>query len=386
MSAVIGGRFIDQPHRKCFTDLNRAVKPNDSPSTHCAQKGDSMTDSTSSKNQQVDLSRRQLFRTAAVAAGGAVLLGWPKLVGRWVGEADAAMQTMVASTPLLELEGVVVCSLRSAEGGNAFAEVLLEPPGPDLIARKRPGPPRFEDLVISFSPSGDTKSLNTWIVDMLTKAPASRNGAVVYVDMNFNVVKRLEFSNASLSEVMLPKIEATDSNTLAITLRLTPQSTHLAGGGGKMPSLLSNKIKNLRVSQYRFTVQGLEAACGRVSKIESLTARRGAPSVPSGQDKFRQALPAGNVLDCSLVSITLPEPDAGPFYAWFDDLVLKGNQSAERAGLLEWLDPTGKPSCSVQLGGLGIVRYAPSPIRPDAGMKSPLVQVDMYCQTMNLLM
>jgi len=106
----------------------------------------------------------------------------------------------------------------------------------------------------------------------------------------------------------------------------------------------------------------------------------------AGQDKFRQALPAGNVLDCNLVSVTIPESDAGPFYAWFDDMVPKGNPPAERGGLLEWLDPSGKPSLSVQLGGLGIVRYAPLPIRLDAGMKSPLVQVDMYCQTMNLLM
>lgn len=315
-----------------------------------------------------------------------MLLGWPKLVDQWVDQAEAAMQAMTASNLFLELDGSVVCLLRSAEGGNAFAEVLLEPPGPDLIARKRPGPPRFEDLVISFSPSSDTKPLTSWIGDMLTKAPAARNGAVVYADANFNVVKRLEFVNAALSEVILPKIDAADPNIVAITLRLTPQSTHLGGGSGKAPSMLSSKTKSLRVSQYRFNVQGLEAACGRIAKIESLTARRGTPSVPPGQDKFRQALPAGNVLDCGLVSITLPEPDAGPFYSWFDDMVLKGNPGAERGGLLEWLDPSGKPSLSVQLGGLGIVRYAPLATKLDAGIKSPMVQLDMYCQTMSLLM
>jgi hypothetical protein len=113
-----------------------------------------MTDSISSGDEHMGPSRRDLFRTAAIAAGGAVLLGWPKLVGQWVGEAEAAMQAMTASNLFLELDRSVVCLLRSAEGGNAFAEILLEPPGPDLIARKRPGPPRFEDLVISFSPSG----------------------------------------------------------------------------------------------------------------------------------------------------------------------------------------------------------------------------------------
>lgn len=345
-----------------------------------------MTDSISSKDQHAELSRRELFRTAALAAGGVVLLGWPKFVGQGGSEAEAALQPVAATNLFLELDGAAVCLLRSAEGGNAFAEVLLEPPGPDLIARKRPGPPRFEDLVISFAPSSDTKPLNSWIGDMLTKGPVSRNGAVAYADMNFNVAKRLEFVNASLSEITLPKIDAADSNIVAMTLRLTPQSTHLSGGGGKAPSMLSSKTKSLRMNQFRFNVQGLEAACGRIAKIESLSARRGAPSAAAGQDKFRQALPAGNVLDCSLVSITLPEPDAGPFYSWFDDMVLKGNAAAERVGLLEWLDPTGKPSFSVQLGGLGIVRYAPAPAKLDGGMKAPMAQVDLYCQTMNVIM
>jgi len=150
--------------------------------------------------------------------------------------------------------------------------------------------------------------------------------------------------------------------------------------------MLSSKTKSLRMNQFRFNVQGLEAACGRIAKIESLSARRGALLAAAGQDKFRQALPAANVLDCSLVSITLPEPDAGPFYSWFDDMVLKGNAAAERVGLLEWLDPTGKPSFSVQLGGLGIVRYAPAPAKSDGGMKAPMAQVDLYCQTMNVIM
>ena len=37
---------------------------------------------------------------------------------------------------------------------------------------------------------------------------------------------------------------------------------------------------------------------------------------------------------------------------------------------------------SLQLGGLGIVRYAPEPIDASSESKPRLVQVDMYCETM----
>ena len=46
----------------------------------------------------------------------------------------------------LELDGIFVCSLNSVDGGNAFADIVPEAVGPDMIQRKRPGPVRFEDI------------------------------------------------------------------------------------------------------------------------------------------------------------------------------------------------------------------------------------------------
>ena len=65
-------------------------------------------------------------------------------------------------------------------------------------------------------------------------------------------------------------------------------------------------------------------------------------------------------------------------------MVLSGKNGAERAGLLEWLDPTlTTVMASVQLAGLGIVRYAPDPIT-GSSEKSALVHIDMYCESFNL--
>lgn len=335
-----------------------------------------------------DLSRRDLFRTAGLATGGAMLLGLPKFLGSWTSEAEAANAVGSASPPVLglELDGAFVAFVTSMEGGNAFADIVPEAVGPDLIQRKQPGPVRFEDIVIDVSLSSVAAPLTNWITGTLAKGPTSKNGAIVYANViNFNEVKRLEFFNAVLTEVTVPATIASEGKRVVmLTLRITPQSTRLTGGTGKtLTSPLKTTTKNILSTNFRFNVQGLESSCGRISKVDSITAKRLLAGAVVGQDKLRQSAPG--VLDCSIVRITLPEADAGPFYAWLDKSIVQGNPGDERAGVLEWLDPTlTTVIASVQLNGLGIVRYAPDPIKAGSTVTPGLVQVDMYCESINL--
>ena len=109
-------------------------------------------------------SRRDLFRTVGLATGGAMLLGLPKFLRRWTAEAAAAVQTSVLSTArvTLELDGAFMCFLNSAEGGNAFAGILQEAVGPDASQHKRPGPARFEDIVVEATIAGIAALLSGW--------------------------------------------------------------------------------------------------------------------------------------------------------------------------------------------------------------------------------
>jgi hypothetical protein len=148
--------------------------------------------------------------------------------------------------------------------------------------------------------------------------------------------------------------------------------------------VFGTKQKPILSSNFRFNVQGLESSCARIASVEGVGARRTASGPQPGQEKFRQSsMPS--VLNCSTIRILLPEMDAGPFYAWFDEMVIKGNPLAERGGLFEWLDPTMKNVlASVQLGGLGIVRYEPDPVASGGERRLGQVQVDMYCETIDL--
>ena len=329
-----------------------------------------------------DLSRRDLFRTVGLATGGAMLLGLPKFLGGWTSEAEAAISSQYVPPKVgLELDGAFVTFLLSMEGGNAFADIVPEAVGPDMIQRKRPGPVRFEDLVITVALGNVSKLLSNWITDTLAKGSAPRNGAFVYADLNFIETKRFEFFNAILTEVTVPAADAiAGKNAAALTLRIAPQTTRLAGGTGKTLTFPQGKTtKGILSNNFRFNVQGLEQACRRISKVASIVARRPVAGAVVGVDKFMQSAPG--VLDCSIVRITLPEADAAPFYQWF----VNGKPGDERAGVLEWLDVTlTTVIASVQLNGLGIIRYAPDPINAVSGGNPGLVQIDMYCESINL--
>ena len=343
------------------------------------------SDKSSTDRIVPNLSRRDLFRTVGLATGGAMLLGLPKFLGGWTSEAEAAGATGLPSSTVhvaLELDGIFVSFIDFVEGGNAFADIVPEAVGPDMIQRKRPGPVRFEDIIIEVPLGGNSKPMNNLVTDFLTKNPVARNGVIRFGDISYSEVKRLEFSNALLTEVTLPSLDAGIKDATRLLLRIIPQSTRLLGGtGNKLPSSVP-KASGGKVTRgnFRFNVQGLENACGRISKVDSIVARRSVAGAAVGQDRLKQSAPG--VLDCSIVRITLPEADAGPFYSWFNDTVVKGTAGGERAGLLEWLDLNGTPVTAVQLGGLGIVHYAPEPvniIRSESKLK--VVQVDMYCES-----
>jgi hypothetical protein len=344
-----------------------------------------MTDSSQPSSNLIAraLSRRDLFRTAGLAAGGAVLLGLPKMIGNWTTEAQAALSRpgYTAGKIALELDGVFVGYLKSVEGGNAFTDVLPEAVGPDLVQRKRPGPVQYEDIVMEVPLGTLTLPFRNWITEMLTKGPTPKNGVIMFANFNNAELKRLEFFNAVLTEVALPTCEAGSKEVADLTLRLGPQSTRLTGGSGKTLPSAGVASKVVHSGNFQFEIGLVDRRS--IRKVNRITAKRPLVGITGGRGGVKQP----SALDCSMVSIVLPETVAGPFYKWFNDMVAmvpKGNPPPERDGHLEWLDPGMKSVLfSVEFGGLGIVRYTPLPADPAASTTS-MVQVDMYCETMNL--
>src|SRR5262249_41625950 len=143
-------------------------------------------------------------------------------------------RTYAAARPLLDLDGIAVM-LMSVAGGAAYADIAKEPDAGDGLTHLRPGPPKYEDIVIQTPLESLPPSLVSWINNTLTKGPTPKNGAIAYVDMNMAQRKRLEFTNAFLTEVTLPACTATDASAAYLTLRLTPERTQIVDGTAAKP-------------------------------------------------------------------------------------------------------------------------------------------------------
>ncbi len=135
------------------------------------------------------LSRRDLLWRLGLTAGAATLLGRGSA-------AFAAGAGYTTSRIILALDSGAT-GVRAVEGGNASAEVALEPVMEDLVQRKHLAGVKYEDLVLQI-PLADAKPLGSWISATLTKGPTPRSGALVYLNSTLNQVKRLEFENAFL--------------------------------------------------------------------------------------------------------------------------------------------------------------------------------------------
>src|SRR3954470_23594863 len=92
----------------------------------------------------------------------------------------------------LELDGVPVGIVQSAEGGTASADVVAEKPGPDGIVHKHIAGVKYEDITINCG-TGMSKNFYDWLTDTVDRKPSPKDGAIVGADANLVEHERLSF-------------------------------------------------------------------------------------------------------------------------------------------------------------------------------------------------
>lgn len=329
-------------------------------------------------------SRRNFLKFAALLAGSVGLQGLPRLND----PASAAVQNKgyAASRIALELDGILLDFIKSSEGGFARADVVQEKLSQSQLPKKHLANLKYSDIVIQCDPIMPDP-LRQWVTGFLAINAQRKNGAIVTADFDYKERSRLEFFNALISEVTIPACDASSKDSGQLTVKLAPDYTRpVAGKGTVLPATLGGvrQQKAWLPANFRLQIQGLEAACTRINKIEALTIKQKIAENAIGEIRDYQKEPAS--LEFPNLVITLPEADAGPFFQWFDDFVIKGNMGddRERAGFLELLSPDLKTVLlRVNFSHLGIFSF--SPMKQEANAESIKgVKVEMYCEQITL--
>src|SRR5579862_469942 len=276
--------------------------------------------------------RRSFFKQAGTALAGMVAL--PAAVDRLATQAQAATGTLplvAAFRHLLFLNNVFQGPLISTEGGDAFAEVIDEPPDSSNIIGKHLGPVKYSDITVMVGASMNMPFYQ-WLKDTTDRTPTKQSGSIVAADFRFTSQTQLLFSNALINEIGFPALDASSRDPAMLTVRFTPASTSVSAGTGGVTSV--GRASSWLARNFRLTIAGLEAATAHVDSIEAMTIQ--APLIPNA-DGLLFAGPL-NIPD---LIVTLPESTAGPFYDWHQSFVVQGNNGddQEKSGSLQFLAP-----------------------------------------------
>lgn len=340
------------------------------------------TNSRSSSGSANHPSRRDFLRRAGLTAGGLLTLTAPTFFGKWVDLAGAPLTSGAygAGKLALELDGQAAGFSYGVEGGSAVGEVTTIAMGPNQIPNKQLTNLRYDPITVEFGP-GMTRPWYDWISGTLDMKIQPRNGAVLSLSFDNKLQSRLDFMNALITEISFPTLDAASRDAGRMKVKLAPAATQQQKGSGAIVGgTLSKATKQWLPANFRLNIQGLEQATQRVNKIEALTIKVVLQPTQVGA-KGSTLLQAVGIEIPNLV-ITLPEVDAGPFYQWHEDFVIKGinGPDKERPGVLEWLDPTLKTVLgSLQFFNLGIFKIAPEKVEA-AAETIRRVKVEMYCE------
>ena len=296
-------------------------------------------------------------------------LSLPMLGAGWLRRARAAVPSPMRGVYALELDGVLVGSVSAVSGGEAVGQVVVENPGPDGMRHKHLAGYRVEPMRIEIG-LPMAKSSYAWLKSSFepNAKPMRKSGAIVALDPTGRAIARREFRNAVITEVDFPACDVASKDAAVLSVTFLPEMvTVVAPKAGAPARQDTSRAPHLLGASFRLSIQGLEAATARATKVEAMAIKI---AMGSGG---RMAVDIPNLV------VTIPETSARPMYDWHRDSVVASRNAQERAGLLEYLTPDRKSALlALNLFNLGAVKVAPE--APGPGDRIALTRVEMYCE------
>ncbi len=241
----------------------------------------------------------------------------------------------------LEIDGAFAGWLQSVEGGHAVSDAM-QAASADNIPRKHPGTAKAEEIQLRCG-SGMQPAFSQWLQSLMDGKARRMNGAVIIAGDSPSRAARLEFSNALLTEVGFPALDASSKDACFMTVKFTPEAVRVAKGSAPTVQTPGQAAqKTWLPSNFRLKLGNLP--CDRVMKIEAFTVKQKMSLAGTEQDSPPS------------IVFTLPAAEAQPFLEW-----------QKNKGLLEGSLTFLAPDRKEEIGGLDLhgVRLESIRTRPD---------------------
>jgi len=286
----------------------------------------------------------------------------------------------------IDMDGNFAGWVQSVEGGHATSDVVAEKMGADHIIRKHIAGVKYEDITVSCG-TGMSNQFYQWVQNSFQHNYSRKSGAIITANYNHKEIARLTFTNALISEVGFPALDAASKDPAKMTIKFHPEYTRTTtnmGGGAAISGNFNQVVqKKWLPANFRINIDGLADACTRVNKIEAITVKQKNVEHAVGQLRDYEQEPAH--LEIPNLVITFPESHADDFYKWHEDFVIKGNNGddKEKTGTLEYLTPNLQETLfTLNFRHLGIFKLTPEKV--EAGSENiRRIKAEMYCEEMD---
>jgi len=278
----------------------------------------------------------------------------------------------------LDIDGTPVDSLKSISGLDMQADIVLEAPRPGAIPRKHVANVGWTPGRASIG-MGMGQGMYDWMKQAFDSGASTRDGTLATGDFNFKERSVLTFTDALLTAVTVPRLDAASKDSGAFEIEFAPgQVRATQGDGTDIRNATGTRQQPWVCSNFRFALGALP--CARVASIDSFTWL----CTPTASTVFQPVPgPTLTVPDLRL-SISAADYDAWAQAAqrWFiDGKHLEGD---EMNGLITLLTPDQQtPLGTIALANVGFKRFSQL---PPAGSGDPLYRftVDLYVERMSL--
>lgn len=220
--------------------------------------------------------------------------------------------------------------------------------------------------------TGMSKSLYAWL-QAGPDGATRRSGALVDA-----TGERIEFTNALITELGMPALDATSKDPAWITVKARPESTRRTLGARLKTALAPPTAWKWLPANFVLRIDGLDELGPQVERIEALTIR---PKVVRDSLALQWEHPARADVEAPNLVLTLAESAASVFWEWHEASLAQ--RASGRAGSLSYLADDGATELFVvQLLGLRPLRALPETL--EAGAARPRVKAELYCEELRL--
>jgi len=284
-------------------------------------------------------------------------------------------RTTATSGFALELDGIDAGLLKEVAGGDAYADVVVEPPGRSFYAKKHVTTIKWTPLKLSVG-IGASRALEQWIAATLTGNHVRKNGTVTETGGTAATRAARSFADAVISEVTVPACDGASKDPSYLTVALDGGRVTIAKAAGK-PGAVA-RPKPWVASNFKLEIDGLDTT--KVSRVEAFTIKQQILDWPSGS-RVRGKEPTS--VEFPNLTVTFAASSAKTWGDWFDDFVLKGNSgdAGEKNGTLRFLAANLKDELGqVRFYNLGIFKLAAT---PSPGTLKRMT-AELYCERIEL--